>query len=133
MKSFRGLTAFLLCLGLARLASAQTPAQTFELPLQGIKIESDANGLWQRIYATGHQPVTFPDRSGITTAQKIAEERAKAEIIKFFQQQVSAETLVKDMEATQQTARRTQGTAADASSRVAYTNRGTGTLRTEHA
>jgi hypothetical protein len=85
----------------------------FDLPLQGIQIESDASGEWERIYATGIQPVEFPDRRGISTAQKIAEQRAKAEIVKFFDQQMSAETIVNEMESTTQVSTRQQGTAGE--------------------
>ena len=117
MKSSMYSVLLLSSLAFVQIATAQTPTQTFDLPLQGITIEADAAGLWQRIYATGRQAVEFPDRRGISTAQKIAEERAKAEIVKFFQQQVSADTLVNDMESTSQTARRTQGTGADATTK----------------
>ena len=117
MKSVCYCTVVLVSFAVVRLAAAQAPAQAFELPLQGITIEADASGVWQRIYATGHQAVEFADRRGISTAQKVAEERAKAEIVKFFEQQMSAETLVNDIEATSQTARRTQGTTADATTK----------------
>jgi len=98
--------------GFSGTATAQE-LMLFELPLQGIEIESDASGEWERIFATGIQPVEFPDRRGINTAQKIAEQRAKAEIVKFFDQQMSAETIVNEMESTTQVSTRQQGTAGD--------------------
>jgi hypothetical protein len=97
---------------LSGLASAEEPI-VFELPLQGIQIETAAGGEWERIYSTGIQPVEFPDRRGISTAQKIAEQRAKAEIVKFFDQQMSAETIVSEMESSSQVATRQQGSAGD--------------------
>lgn len=96
---------------LAPAAAAQT--QIFELPLQGIQIESSPSGEWERIYATGVQPVEFPDRRGITTAQRIAEQRAKAEIVKFFDQEMSAETIVSEMESSTQVSTRQQGSGGD--------------------
>lgn len=91
--------------------AAQT--EVFELPLQGIRIEAGASGDWERIYATGVQPVEFPDRRGITTAQRIAEQRAKAEIVKFFDQEMSAETIVSEMEAATQVSTRQQGSGGE--------------------
>lgn len=87
--------------------------QTVSLPLQGITIDTDEAGNLRRIYATGRQPVEFPDSRGISTAQKIAEERAKAEIIKFLQQDVTSQTLVNELEATSTTTSRYQGASAD--------------------
>lgn len=92
-------------------AAAQT--EVFELPLQGIRIEAGADGDWERIYATGVQPVEFPDRRGITTAQRIAEQRAKAEIVKFFDQEMSAETIVSEIEAATQVSTRQQGSGGE--------------------
>jgi len=99
-------------LGFSGSALAQE-LMVFDLPLQGIQIESDTAGEWERIYATGIQPVEFPDRRGISTAQKIAEQRAKAEIVKFFDQQMSAETIVSEMESSSQISTRQQGSAGD--------------------
>lgn len=109
-----GFLSFVLITALVALAPA-VAAQTdvFELPLQGIQIESGANGEWERIYATGVQPVEFPDRRGITTAQRIAEQRAKAEIVKFFDQEMSAETIVSEMEATTQVSTRQLGSSGE--------------------
>ncbi len=90
-----------------------------DLPLQGIKIDSDADGNWSRIYSTGTQPVEFPDRRGISTAQKIAEERAKAQIVKFLQQEVSTETVASEMETTGSTTTSRKGTGADGISKEA--------------
>ena len=109
-----GFLSFALITALVAFAPA-VAAQTdvFELPLQGIQIESGANGEWERIYATGVQPVEFPDRRGITTAQRIAEQRAKAEIVKFFDQEMSAETIVSEMEATTQVSTRQLGSSGE--------------------
>ena len=68
--------------GVPTTAVAQTE---FELPLRGISIVTGADGEWAEIYATGIQPVTFPDRRGINTAQTIAEERAKVVFVEFFE------------------------------------------------
>jgi hypothetical protein len=110
--SNRTLSSFALlifCLCSQGFTVAATPI-VVELPMQGVTIETNPSGDWQRIFATGTQPVEFPDRRGISTAQKIAEQRAKAEIIKFFNQDVSAETVMSEMEQTSQTSSRVQGT-----------------------
>lgn len=88
-----------------------------ELPIQGITVSIDGNGTWQKIFATGVQPVEFPDRRGINTAQKIAEQRAKAEIIRFFQQDVTSETVMKELESTSQTSNQLQGSSGAAFSK----------------
>lgn len=96
---------------------AMSQAEILELPLQGIKIEMNERGDWERIFATGIQPVEFPDRRGITTAQRIAQQRAQAEIVRFFSQDISAETIVNEMESTAQVATRQSGEAGESISR----------------
>jgi len=83
------------------------------LKLEGIDIDFDAAGNWSAIYSTYTQPVEFPDRRGIKKAQIIAEEKGKAEIIRFLDQEVSSERLVEEVDKTVENAERNQGTGND--------------------
>lgn len=62
--------------------------------LDGVIIEFDARGEFSRIYSKYTQPVSIPNTRGIRTAKTIAEEKAKASIIKFIEQEVSSSTFV---------------------------------------
>ena len=55
----------------------------------------------------------FPDRQGIKKAQIIAEEKGKAQIIRFLNQEISSDSLVEEVNKTVQNAERTQGTGND--------------------
>lgn len=79
------------------------------LRLDGIDIEFDPNGNWNKIYSTYTQPVDVPDRRGIKKAQVIAEEKGKAQIVRFLQQEVSSDRLVEEVDTTLQTATHKQG------------------------
>jgi hypothetical protein len=83
------------------------------LKLDGIDIDFDAAGNWSAIYSTYTHPVEFPDRRGIKKAQIIAEEKGKAQIIRFLNQEVSSERLVEEVDKTIENAERTQGTGKD--------------------
>jgi hypothetical protein len=78
--------------------------------IDGVEIEWDADGSFHRIYSLFNQPVQFPDRQGITKAQIIAEEKAKAAIIRFMDQQVATARVVTQVDNDIQQATRTQGT-----------------------
>ena len=82
------------------------------LRLKGIDIEFDKTGQWSRIYSTYIQPVDFPDRRGIEKAQLIAEEKGKAEIIRFFNQQVESDRLVEEVNSEVQHASISQSTGS---------------------
>src|SRR4051794_40024280 len=74
-------------------AQQQVP-ETNVVRLDGLDIEFDKQGNWSKIYSTYTQPVDVPDRRGIKKAQVIAEEKGKAQIVRFLQQNVSSERLV---------------------------------------
>jgi hypothetical protein len=86
---------------------------TSTLKLDGIDIDFDASGNWSAIYSTYTQPVDFPDRRGIKKAQIIAEEKGKAQIIRFLNQEVSSDRLVEEVDKTVENAERTLGTGKD--------------------
>jgi hypothetical protein len=56
--------------------------------IDGVEIEWGSDSSFNRIYSRFAQPVAFPDRQGISKAQIIAEEKAKAAIIRFLDQQI---------------------------------------------
>lgn len=62
--------------------------------VDGVEIEWAPSGGFKRIYSAHYQPVNIPDRRGISKAQIIAEEKAKAAIVRFMDQQVSSSRLV---------------------------------------
>lgn len=85
---------------------------TSTLRLKGLDIEFDKQGAWTKIYSTYTQAVDFPDRRGIEKAQVIAEEKGKAQIIRFFNQQVESDRLVEEVDSAVQNASRTQSSDA---------------------
>lgn len=66
--------------------------------LDGIDIVFDSAGQWLKVYSTYVHPVEFPDRRGIKKAQVIAEEKGKAAIVRFLQQQVQSDRIVEETE-----------------------------------
>lgn len=86
-----------------------SPDGSSTLKLDGIDITFDAQGAWSAIYSTYTQPVEFPDREGIKKAQIIAEEKGKANIVRFLNQNVQSERIVSEADNTLQTAEHTQG------------------------
>ena len=63
-----------------------------------MEIEWASDGSFNRIYSRFSQPVNFPDRQGINKAQIIAEEKAKAAIIRFMDQQVASARVVTEVQ-----------------------------------
>ena len=72
---------------------------TWQAGVDGVEIEWNADGSVKRIYSRYSTPVEFPDRRGIATAQIIAEEKAKAGIVRFIKQSVSSARVVAEVEA----------------------------------
>jgi hypothetical protein len=77
--------------------------------IDGVEIEW-ANGSLNRIYSRASQPVNFPDRQGINKAQIIAEEKAKAAIIRFTEQQVASARVIAEVQNDMSKTTRNQGT-----------------------
>ena len=80
--------------------------------IDGVEIEWGPDSSFKRIYSKFSQPVQIPDRRGINKAQIIAEEKAKAAIIRFIDQQVATARVVTEVDNDLQKATRTQGTGA---------------------
>lgn len=118
---------FLLFTGLSAYAgdvSTKPDGSTvWQAGIDGVEIEWGSDGSFNRIYSLFNQPVQFPDRQGITKAQIIAEEKAKAAIIRFIDQQVATARVVTQVDNDIQQATRTQGTGKQES--IAKTNQRT--------
>lgn len=108
-----------IALALAAVPAGQVAAQAAAntLSLDGLEIEFDANGDWSRMYSTYRQPVSFPDRVGLRKAYTIAEEKGKAQIIRFMQENVSSERLVEEVNKEVQQAARSQANGKESISR----------------
>lgn len=83
----------------------------YDAGVDGMEIEWNADGSMKRISSTWRHPVVIPDRPGISKAQIIAEEKAKAAIIRYMHQMSSSERLVTEI-------------SDDVSSTTAKTNNG---------
>ena len=81
--------------------------------VDGVEIEWDSDGTFKRIYSMFYQPVNFPDRRGINKSQIIAEEKAKAAIVRFMDQEVSSKRFVEQVDKDIETAARSQSEAGD--------------------
>jgi hypothetical protein len=66
--------------------------------IDGVEIEWAPDGSVKRLYSRYGQPVEFADRRGISGAQTISEEKAKAAIVRFMDQRVSSSRLVTEVE-----------------------------------
>src|ERR671929_944554 len=67
--------------------------------IDGVEIEWAPDGSVKRLYSRYGQPVEFADRRGISGAQTIAEEKAKAAIVRFMDQRVASNRVVTEVEA----------------------------------
>jgi len=85
--------------------------------IDGVEIEWAPDGSFNRIYSRYTQPVAIPDRQGISKAQIIAEEKAKAAIIRFNEQEVASARVVGEIQndMNQTTSSKNGGKAADIS------------------
>lgn len=83
----------------------------YDAGIDGMEIEWNADGSMKRISSTWRHPVVIPDRPGVSKAQVIAEEKAKAAIIRYMNQMSSSERLVTEI-------------SDDVSSTTAKTNNG---------
>jgi hypothetical protein len=90
----------------------------YDVGVDGMEIEWNNDGTMKRVSSTWRHPVVIPDRPGISKAQVIAEEKAKAAIVRYMNQMSSSERLVTEI-------------SDDVSSTVAKTNDGQVELSTE--
>jgi len=78
--------------------------------IDGVEIEWGTDGSFNRIYSRYSQAVEFPDRRGIHKAQVIAEEKAKAAIIRYLDQSVASARVVTEVDNDIGAATLTKGT-----------------------
>lgn len=65
--------------------------------IDGVVIEWGPDGQFSRIYSTYTQPVTIPNSRGVRTAKVVAEEKAKAAIVRYLDQTVVSETFTAEV------------------------------------
>jgi hypothetical protein len=70
---------------------------TWQAGVDGVEIVWNPDGSIKKIYSRYAQPVEFADRRGISTAQVIAEEKAKGAVVRFMNQAVTSNRLVTEM------------------------------------
>lgn len=73
---------------------------TWQAGVDGATLEFNPDGTVRRIYSKFAQPVTIADKRGIQTATIIAEEKAKANIVRFLNQHVASSRIVNEFENT---------------------------------
>jgi hypothetical protein len=73
-------------------------AVTWKAGVDGVEIEWNADGSVKRIYSRYSTPVEFADRRGISKAQIVAEEKAKAAIVRFMNQSVASTRVVTELQ-----------------------------------
>jgi hypothetical protein len=89
-------------------------AVTWQAGVDGVEIEWGPDGAVNRIYSRYSTPVEFADRRGIKKAQIIAEEKAKAGIIRFFEQAVTSTRIITEIQTDINTAMQTRQTGSAA-------------------
>lgn len=71
---------------------------TWQAGVDGVEVVWSPDGLVKKIHSRYGQPVEFADRRGISTAQVIAEEKAKGAIIRFMNQAVTSNRVVTEIQ-----------------------------------
>ncbi|HZS53856.1 MAG TPA: hypothetical protein VFA65_05600 [Bryobacteraceae bacterium] len=77
---------------------AKDNSTTWQAGVDGVEIEWNPNGSVRRVYSRYGVPVEFADRRGIAKAQIVAEEKAKAGIVRFMQQCVASTRVVTEIQ-----------------------------------
>ena len=79
-------------------ARQEDGSTVWQAGVDGVEIEWNPDGSVKRIYSRYSTPVEFPDRRGIAKAQIIAEEKAKAGIVRFMEQSVASTRVVTEVQ-----------------------------------
>jgi hypothetical protein len=105
MKYFPSTTVLALCLSVLAVPATAGTVQgepdgntTWQAGVDGVEVEWNADGSVKRISSRYSTPVEFGDRRGISKAQIIAEEKAKAAIIRFLDQRVASTRIVAEVQ-----------------------------------
>lgn len=75
-----------------------TGGTVWQAGVDGVEVEWNNDGSVKRISSRFSTPVEFGDRRGISKAQIIAEEKAKAAIVRFLEQSVSTTRVTTEMQ-----------------------------------
>jgi hypothetical protein len=86
--------------------------------IDGVEVEWANDGTVRRISSQASQPVQFPDRRGIRKAQTIAEEKAKAAIIRWLKQESFTSRVVTEINQDLETASRERSGDGDSWSKT---------------
>ena len=78
----------------------------------GVEVKMDKSGRLLSVKSSYTQPVEFPDRRGINTSYIIAEEKAKAQLIRFSSQESMSSRKVNELESQISKATQTSGNNA---------------------
>src|SRR5690242_12246841 len=73
-------------------------SRSWQAGVDGVVIDWSPDGSIRRVYSKYATPVEFADRRGISKAQVISEEKAKAAIIRFMHQSVSSKVTVEEVQ-----------------------------------
>lgn len=82
---------------------------TWHAGIDGVEVEWAPDGSVRRISSQISQPVSFPDKRGIRKAQTIAEEKAKAAIVRWLNQESFSTRVVTEIDQDIETASRARG------------------------
>lgn len=88
-------------------------SSVWQAGIDGVEIEWAPDGSFNRIYSKFTQSVAFPDQQGIGKSQIIAEEKAKAAIIRFMDQQVATSRVTAEVQADMTKSSRTRADGKD--------------------
>ena len=88
-------------------------ASVWQAGIDGVEIEWAPDGSFNRIYSKFTQPVAFPDQQGISKSQTIAEEKAKAAIVRFINQQVATARVTTEVQNDMNNSTRTRAAGKD--------------------
>lgn len=72
---------------------------SMQMGVDGVVIEYEPTGEWRRVYARHEQDVSIPDARGVRTAKTIAEEKAKAKIVRFQNESMESGRVISEVEA----------------------------------
>jgi hypothetical protein len=115
MKKIAGLLFMALGLPVMLTAHANTDVEIKgnEVSLQddiiGVEVKLDPSGKLLSAISSYSHPVDFPDRRGINKAYIIAEEKAKAQLVRFVSQEVTTSRVVNEIDNAVENASRQRG------------------------
>lgn len=93
-------------------------ASVWQAGIDGVEIEWAPDGSFNRIYSKFTQSVAFPDQQGIAKSQTIAEEKAKAAIMRFMDQQVATARVTTEIQNDMNNSTRTRADGKDEITKV---------------